>query len=90
MKKSILFVLVSFFFIQCSKKTAPIDTSKMAPDEAAFTITCARCHKLPKPGKYTAEEWPKTINRMQKKGKTPFSEEQEVLILSYLSVHAKK
>lgn len=87
MKKYILLVLISSLFIQCSRKMVPV-TADMSPEERAFTTTCQKCHKLPKTEKHTVEEWPNTVNRMQKKAN--FSDEQKTQILTFLTTHAKK
>ena len=87
MKKYLLLLIISFFFIQCSKKIAPVENANATPEEA-FNATCKRCHKLPDPQKHTAAEWPKTVDKMQRKGH--FSDEQKTKILSFLTVNARK
>ena len=87
MKKYLLLLIVSFLFIQCSKKTAPVENKNATPEEA-FNTTCNRCHKLKSPQLHTAEEWPKTVDKMQRKGH--FSDEQKVKILSFLTANARK
>jgi hypothetical protein len=64
----------------------PID---LAAAENQFRQTCSSCHKLPDTKKHTAEEWPKTVNKMQRK-KNGFSDEKKALILAYLTANAKK
>ena len=87
MKKYILLLAVLFFFIQCSKKIAPVENKNASPEEA-FSTTCKRCHKLPDPQKHTVAEWPKIVDKMQRKGH--FSDEQKSRILSFLSVNTRK
>ena len=53
-----------------------------------FVRSCARCHKLKDPAKYTREQWPGLVNKMQKRAK--ITDEQKALIISYLVTQAKK
>ncbi len=90
MKKFLLLATLTLFFVQCSKKTAPIDTSNMSPEQAAFTNNCKKCHGLPKPDKHTAADWIKTVDRMQSKPRAQFSNEVKAQIMTYLTATAKK
>jgi cytochrome c2 len=48
----------------------PLDPRKypeaFTPAGEAFRLACNQCHVLPDPKRYTAAEWPKVVERMQK------------------------
>ena len=37
-----------------------------SPPGQMFTIACSQCHVLPDPGRHTAREWPRVVERMQR------------------------
>ena len=105
MKNSIVLILLMLIIFSCSKKTVstastqsptrlndstatsgPVD---MIAAENLFKETCSSCHKLPKTTKHTAEDWPKTVNRMQGKRKAKFDDKQKDMILAYLVANAR-
>jgi len=60
---------------------------------------CAQCHKLPGPGRHTADEWPAVIERMDSRmamhsrmmgGIVVPSRTKQAIILAYLKTHAIK
>ena len=56
--------------------------------KALYENNCVRCHKLKDPAKYTMAQWPRLVDKMQKRAK--ITDEQKALILSYLATEAKK
>ena len=53
-----------------------------------YSTSCIRCHKLNEPSKYTSQQWPVIVDKMQKKAK--ITDEQKAIILKYLLSDAKK
>ncbi len=78
--------------------------SKLLPEPASrgarsLARYCTQCHALPGPGRHTAEEWPKVIERMQQRmdmhgrmmGALDIPSQVEIgLIHDYLIAHAQK
>lgn len=53
-----------------------------------YENSCVRCHKLKAPSKYTVQQWPALVNKMQRRSK--ITDEQKATILKYLLSEAKK
>ena len=68
------------------KNKMPVDSVKTGKE--LYVKSCARCHKLKDPAKYTMVQWPGLVNKMQKRSK--ITDQEKALILSYLSTEAKK
>ncbi|WP_163409697.1 c-type cytochrome [Flavobacterium ajazii] len=47
----------------------PESTSELAEGKSLYENSCARCHKLYEPKKFTQEEWKPILVSMQKKAK---------------------
>ena len=62
------------------------DSLKMGKE--VFGNSCVRCHKLKDPTKFTKEEWPKLVGKMQKRAK--ITDEQKEMIVKYVVFEAKK
>jgi hypothetical protein len=56
--------------------------------KALYEKSCTHCHKLKSPSKYTIQQWPGLVNKMQKRSK--ITDEQKAIILTYLTTEAKK
>ena len=68
------------------KSKLPIDSVRMGKE--LYANSCVRCHKLKEPSKYTIQQWPGLVNKMQKRAK--ITDNQKAIILSYLLSEAKK
>ena len=93
--KRTLFIatIISFGFSGAILATNQNDSIKQNIDSLTigknlYEISCVRCHKLKDPAKYTAQQWPGLVNKMQKRAK--ITDEQKAIILSYLVSEAKK
>lgn len=95
MKKFTLsFVIIAS--IGCAKKTSTVSTAvTYKTDEASLALgkthyeaNCGSCHSLKAIDAYTAQEWPKHVKRMAPKAR--ITEEQKMLITSYLVANTKK
>lgn len=68
------------------EENAPRDTVK------AYLYYCGGCHGAPRPGTYTAAEWPAIVSRMQQRRLSarlgPVPPEQLRQILDYLQENA--
>jgi hypothetical protein len=71
------------------------------PSGEAFRLACNQCHVLPDPQRYTAQEWPRVVARMQENmewmnrvvGSKPVPGEPQLRveeILAFLAKHARK
>jgi hypothetical protein len=52
-----------------------------------YINSCANCHNLYQPSKYTTEEWVRNVNGMQKRAK--IDDEQKKILLKYLSSNSR-
>ena len=97
--KRLLFLSVAFFIaINCLatsyltiQNTIKIDSASVDSVKVGkelFVKNCGKCHKLKDPAKYTMQQWPKQVNRMQKRAK--INDGQKALILRYLQTEAKR
>jgi cytochrome c2 len=83
----------------------PLDPKKIpevnAPAGESFRLACNQCHALPDPQRYTAQEWPRVVARMQKNmewmnrvvGSKPVPGEPQLNIEdinAFLARHARK
>ncbi len=59
------------------------DITKLKKGKELYVNTCAECHSLKKPEKYSADKWVELVEVMSKKAK--ISDEQASLILHYLT-----
>ena len=83
MKSKILTLVVALVLFSCATKTPPppavVETSpaaksveltaELAEGKNLYENSCARCHKLYEPKKFTQEEWKPILVSMQKKAK---------------------
>lgn len=53
-----------------------------------YETSCVRCHRLKEPTRYTAQEWPELVNKMQNRAK--ITDEQKNIMLRYLLAEVKK
>lgn len=55
--------------------------NNLAEGKSLFENSCAKCHDLPDPKKFTGDQWKMVVNSM--KGKAHLSEEQADLVYQY-------
>ncbi|AOC93608.1 hypothetical protein BB050_00452 [Flavobacterium anhuiense] len=95
MKNFLILAGLALFVVSCGtqKKAAVASTPAEAPKTVALTPeletgknlydnSCARCHKLYEPKKFTKEEWTPILVRMGKKAK--LDETQMASITNYI------
>jgi cytochrome c2 len=63
------------------KANLPLET--LIAGRTIYMERCGECHNLYKPSRYTAEEWPKYVNKMQ--GKAKITDDQKMNIIAYLT-----
>jgi len=68
-----------------SSGSTQLDSLKMGKE--VFENSCVRCHKLKDPTRFTKEEWPKLVGKMQKRAK--ITDEQKEMIIKYVVSEAK-
>ncbi|MBK8846936.1 MAG: hypothetical protein IPO27_10475 [Bacteroidetes bacterium] len=95
MKKYLLSIIV-IAAVGCAKKTSTVSTAiayktdeaSLASGKTNYEANCGSCHSLKAVDAYTAQEWPGHVNRMAIKAR--ITEEQKILIASYVVANAKR
>jgi cytochrome c2 len=72
--------------IDTVKFKTTVDSVKTGND--LYENKCKRCHKLKDPAKYTMVQWPRLVNKMQKRAK--ITDQEKAIILTYLATKARK
>lgn len=91
---AVLSMVTLMTVIGCSSKKAEERPAGGQEGERLFKAYCEQCHRLPSPNMHTADEWLKTMEKMdryirdkQKKAPEPG---ERALILGYLQSQARK
>jgi cytochrome c2 len=98
MKANYFYSLMILFVLGCYTSLSALTPNelmknKVQRDSAVIGKTlyensCARCHSLKDPAKYTMHQWPGLVDKMQKRAK--ITNEQKAIILTYLATKTKK
>ena len=79
-------------FICLSWIGSPLFASDAADGQAVFQKQCSRCHKLPEPQKWTAQQWDMLIDVMQlimaQRGVSQLTDQEKGQVLAYLKQEA--
>lgn len=81
-------ILVIIFTVSCTPKPKVVEDSKtlsaehLAMGKTIFENSCARCHDLPNPAAYSAQDWVGIMNSMAPKAK--LTDEQHELTYNYV------
>jgi cytochrome c5 len=74
----------SQIYVPTEKNVNKVETASLAElqtGHALFMKVCGKCHKLPKPGSHSNEEWKKILEKMAPKAK--IDSDQSFLIYRY-------
>jgi cytochrome c5 len=69
----------------CAGSSADSGKETRSPGEIAFRSSCQTCHSLPKPAKYSDEQWPPLVARYGARAK--LSDSAITQIIQYLTLH---
>lgn len=85
---------ITLFLVSCTPKVTAVTTvnaptaEKLAQGKTIFDNSCKRCHDLPNPADYSAQDWVGIMNAMAPKAK--LNDEQHQLVYDYVAAGAKK
>jgi len=77
--------ILAVLTIGCGSKVGGPGSETRSAGEIAFRSSCRTCHSLPRPSKYTDNEWPALVTRYG--GRARLNDSTIALITAYLTSH---